>query len=335
MRKIFAAALLLIGIAHILLPAKVALDWATLVLLAGAVLLGFAHELKVLLPFIDSVELGKAKVTLRQESRKLAENVVESEHAETQEAQEKPPGSLRETAPDQFVELVRAGRLADTSRERKILHIAAVDKFTAILQIGMELEAEMFLLSAMIGLRNQARLGTFQETAELLHGQRLITSNSLAALLEFWRLRNKIAHAQYPFAENDPVLESFLDSGLRLLRLVRNIPRPIYQVRQADVPLFRDPSCTQRIEEVVGVLLEVTEVDGTKNLRIFPAGRKFKAGEIVGWDWDLTRRFGAAYFHDPETKKTKPAWTESVAFIGRNEDLRFNALRAEAKSQHG
>lgn len=327
MRKTIAMLLFVIACAHIFSPSKVALDWNTLILFAGAVSLGYAHKLRDVLPFIDSIEWGKAKVTLRLESKKFAQAVNESVNAETLEAEKKPIGSPLQADNDQRAVLLREKRLTDTSRESKILQIAAVDKFTAILQIGTELEAEIFLLAAMVGLRNRARLGTFRETAELLHQQGLITSDTLAALVELYRLRSKIAHAQYPFAENDPVLKSFLDSGLRLLRLIKNIPRPIYQVRQAEVPLFKDENCTQRIDDVVGVLLEVTETDGSKKLRIFPAGRKFKEGEIVGWDWDTTRGFGPAYFIDPETKAPKPAWSESLAFTGLNEDLRFRALR--------
>ncbi|MBZ5508367.1 MAG: hypothetical protein LAO78_23140 [Acidobacteriia bacterium] len=279
------------------------------------------------MPFIDTVEFGKAKFKLRQESEKLTQVVIESENAEVLEASKIPAELPSESKGDDIVTLIREKRLANTTRETKILQIAAVDKFTAILQIGVELEAEMFLLSAMIGLRNQARIGSFRETAQLLASHGLITSNTLAALLEFWRLRNKIAHAQYPVSEDDPLLKSFLDNGLRLLRLIGNIPRPIYRVRQSKIPLFKDQSCTEPINEYVGVLLTVTEADGSVNIRIYPAGREFKDGEIVGWDWDLTRTFSAAYYVDPETNKPAIAWSESAAFVGRNEDLRFNALR--------
>jgi hypothetical protein len=325
MRKTFAVILLLIGFAHILVPTKVTLDWATLGLLGCVAVLLFASELKGILPFIESLEIGKAKITLRQESRRLAQVVNELESAEIVDAEQKTRVLPLQYMP--IVDLVREGRLAETTRESKILRIASVDKFTAMLQIGMELEAEILLLAAMIGLRNRAPVGTFQEATDALFKHGLITVNTKAALLDFWRLRNNIAHAQYPLEENDPVLTSFLDSGLRLLRLISNIPRPIYRVSQPAVQLYKDESCTQKIEDFAGVLLEVTEPNGSKSQRIFPAGRKFNEGEIVGWDWDNTRKFGPAYFVDPKTQQPTLAWSEAFAFNGRNEDLRFNALR--------
>jgi hypothetical protein len=330
-RKAFAIALLLVGFAHIFIPSKVMVDWATIGLLGGAAVLLFAHELKGILPFIESVEIGKAKITLRQESKKLAQMVRELENSEIFEA-EKPRADYFDASMP-LADLVREQRWTDTSRESKILRIAAVDKFTAILQIGMELEAEMLLLAAMIGLRNRARVGTFPEAVEALSKQGLIAPDTRAALLDFWRLRNNIAHAQYPIEENDPVLTSFLDSGLRLLRLITNIPRPIYRVSQPAVQLYKDESCTQKIDSFVGVLLEVTEPNGSKSQRVFPAGRKFKEGEVVGWDWDDTKKCGSAYFVDPKTQQPTLAWSESFAFSGRNEDLRFNALRDKVRTR--
>jgi hypothetical protein len=330
MRKAIATLLFILAFAHIVLPSRVALDWNALALVAAAVGLGFAHKLRDILPFIDTLEWGKAKLTLRLESQKLALAVDRIETVQIAKGAEVATNQIPKAAEDQRAELLREKRLTDTSRESKILQIAAVDKFTAILQVGTELEAEIFLLAAMIGVRSRARSGTFQETAELLHEQGLITSDTLEALVDLYRLRSKIAHAQYPVEENDPILTGFLESGLRLLRLIKSIPRPIYQVRQAEVPLFKDAACTHAIEGVVGVLLEVTEADGSKRLQVFPAGRKFKEGEVVGWDWDMSRGFGPAYFINPETGEPKPAWSESFAFMGRNEDLRFRALSASA-----
>jgi hypothetical protein len=75
-------------------------------------------------------------------------------------------------------------------------------------------------------------------------------------------------------------------------------------------------------------MLEVTSPDGTKRRQIFPAGRAFTQGEVVGWDWDLKSKFGPAYYHDPETGICREAWAGSLAFIGRPNPPQSNVSEA-------
>jgi hypothetical protein len=83
------------------------------------------------------------------------------------------------------------------------------------------------------------------------------------------------------------------------------------------VVLYSDDRCQNQIADYVGVMLETTRVDGTKDRQMFPAGRSFKRGEIVGWDWDTKSRFGPAHYHDPESGKCRLAWLGSMGFIGK------------------
>lgn len=83
------------------------------------------------------------------------------------------------------------------------------------------------------------------------------------------------------------------------------------------VVLYSDDGCQNQITDHVGVMLETTRVDGTKLRQIFPAGRSFALGEIVGWDWDTKSIFGPAYYREAESGKCREAWPLSMGFIGK------------------
>jgi len=136
------------------------------------------------------------------------------------------------------------------------------------------------------------------------------------SLTQFWQLRNNIAHSQLKVADNDPAIVASLESGLRLLGLIKAIPRPTYRVIDVEVPLFRDAEGKQRIDDVAGVILEATNPDGTARRAIYPAGRRFMIGEVVAWDWDMTKGFGATFYRNPRTDKIELAWGSSATFRG-------------------
>jgi hypothetical protein len=83
------------------------------------------------------------------------------------------------------------------------------------------------------------------------------------------------------------------------------------------VPLYENIGCTRRIEAVDGVIIESISPDGTRTKHIYPAGREFTEGEIVGWDWDTSRGVGEAYYMNPETEKPQPAWSGAAFFVGK------------------
>jgi hypothetical protein len=104
------------------------------------------------------------------------------------------------------------------------------------------------------------------------------------------------------------------------LRLLKNVPRPIYRIKKPKVPLFKDPDLKEETPGVYGVIIEVITGDGMVEERIFPAGRDFVEGEIVGWDWDMTRVYGKAYYQDDTMNRVRSGWDSSAAFVGKHED---------------
>jgi hypothetical protein len=75
------------------------------------------------------------------------------------------------------------------------------------------------------------------------------------------------------------------------------------------------------MRHVHGVILEVISPDGMTEERIFPAGREFVEGEVVGWDWDMSHSYGKAYYWDESQQRTRSGWDSSAAFAGKHEEL--------------
>jgi uncharacterized protein YutE (UPF0331/DUF86 family) len=213
---------------HSIFPSKVSLDWPTVVVVCIALFVGIAPKLDRYLPLIKKLKIGQAELELQQQAEAVAVSVDKIEAkalaaSATAGSSATAEGLISEQRP-------AAKRLQDTTRETQIVKLASTDRIAAILLLAIEIEREALFLTVTLGLRNRAKTGTFREAIQLLTQQRLIDAEVAAALMEFYELRNQIVHARVRFDANDPVLISALDSGLRLLRALKTLPRPIYRI---------------------------------------------------------------------------------------------------------
>jgi len=312
-KKPLAVVLALFAIVHSLVPSRLALDWPTVAVLSVALFLFVAPELEYLLPFIKKLKIGAAEVELQEKVIELAVSVERSEKSTLPSA---PKGHSEHSL---FFITSGLQRLLNTGIEAQILDLAAKDKHAALMRLAIEIERETLLLHGMLGLRNKSKGGGLREAVEELRENGTIPPEMAAGLFEFWKVRNQIAHARFSKDEANPILNSALDSGIRLLRLIKGVPRPIYRVYDPKVFLFSDKDCTERITEYFGVIIETTDADGRKHYQCWPAGRPFATGEVVGWDWDMSRQFGPAFYIGLETRKPTLGWSSSPAFIGKTE----------------
>jgi hypothetical protein len=304
-RSLAIFVLVAIVAAHGIAPSRIALDWPMVALIGIAALLFLVPQLESLVPLVKKLKIGEAEIELRDQANALAQTVEKSEESV-------PAVSTQRPQPEQVEE--RYERLLNTSVEAQILDVAVRDKQAALMRLAIEIEKEIIVLHGVIGLRNQYKSGTFRELVEQLAQHGTISNDIKTGLLEFWKVRNQIAHSQL---SDESILTSTLDSGIRLLRIIKAVPRPTYTVIEPHVQLYKDKNCTERITEYDGVLLEIANPDGGKKRMIYPAGREFTAGEVVGWDWDSNRRYWAAYYLNLDSGEPTVAWDSSMAFVGR------------------
>ena len=134
----------------------------------------------------------------------------------------------------------------------------------------------------------------------------------------FSDVRNSIAHAR-PATDDETVRA--LNLGNTILGAIKALPNEINVVHHPGVEVFVDPTCTNRIPDARGVILETTSPDGVKTFRIFPTTRShFQKGKQVAWEWSMEKVWPAAWYRDPDTDEIKEAWGSSAEFVGRHLD---------------
>jgi hypothetical protein len=212
---------------------------------------------------------------------------------------------------------------ATASFEQQLLEEAAASPVVAIMRLTIEIDRELRKLLAVYG-----RLAQYQ--GELPEAIGLLEMSSGGqpprelkdTLAQFWSLRNHVVHSQV----SEHLALRALDYGLRILRMVKSIPRHSYIVVRADIPLYANPECAPPArEDVRGVILETFSPEGKPTGRhIFPSTKTYRLGESVSWEWNRQNEkgWGETWYRDPDTREIKSAWGESLEFIGRNlEDI--------------
>jgi hypothetical protein len=212
--------------------------------------------------------------------------------------------------------------------EQQILEDAAASPIVAIMRLTLEIDRELRRLLAATGNLAQYQ-GELPEAIVLLEKANGIElpRELKDTLTQFWSLRNQIVHSNV----SQHIALRALDYGLRILKMVKSIPRYSYIVVRADIPVYANSACNPPArEDVRGVILETFSPEGNPTGRhIFPSTKKYWPGESVSWEWNRQNEkgWGASWYqeldsNDPSRRTIKSAWGDSLEFVGRNlEDI--------------
>jgi hypothetical protein len=196
------------------------------------------------------------------------------------------------------------------------------------MRLTLEIDRELRKLLAATGNLSQYQ-GVLPEAIGLLERANGIElpRELKDTLTQFWSLRNHVVHSQV----SEHMALRALDYGLRILKMVKSIPRYSYVVVRADIPVYANSACNPPArEDVRGVILETFSPEGKPTGRhIFPSTKTYSAGESVSWEWNRQNEkgWGPSWYqepdpNDPSTRTIKSAWGESLEFVGRNlEDI--------------
>lgn len=201
--------------------------------------------------------------------------------------------------------------------EQQILESAAHSPQLALMMLSLEIDREIRKLLASTGVLRSYTSQSLPEAIALLEQRVRVPADIRLTVSEFWSIRNAVVHAH---VEDTSVPLRALDYGLRILRMLRSIPRPSYIVVHANVPLYSDQGCQNPRSDVRGVILEARSPEGTiTDAHIHPSTRQYRVGESLSWEWNYenTRNWGDTWYRDPETQEIKHAWSEAMEFIGR------------------
>lgn len=199
---------------------------------------------------------------------------------------------------------------------QRVLAAATQSPKAALLLLASEIEKQLRQLLASLGLlKGRKNLPPQRAFAELDEWGGL-PKHVAASVKLFWDVRNRLVHGHT--ASDDDILRA-IDSGVTILRALQTIPHEVNIVYHPGVAIYTDAECRNLVEDARGVILETVSPGGvTKTRRIFPTTRThFKKGVRVAWEWSDERRFGQAWYHDPDTGQIQDAWGGSMEFIGR------------------
>lgn len=208
--------------------------------------------------------------------------------------------------------------------EQQILEEAAGSPIVAIMRLTLEIDRELRKLLAVTGNLAEYQ-GELPDALRLLEkGDVLNLPRELKdTLTQFWSLRNHVVHSQV----SEHLALRALDYGLRILRMVKSIPRHSYIVVRADIAVYANSLCKPPArEDVRGVMLETFSPEGKSLGRhVFPTTKTYSSGESLSWEWNRQNEEGwgeswyqEPYPNDPTKWTIKSAWGESLEFTGRN-----------------
>jgi len=219
-RYLLGPALFTLALAHALKPSEVALDWQTIVLvLVGAAAVA-VPDLPNLIRDIR-VKVGDNEITVRMDATarrlKRTTDALLGEVAPARAVPRSKVAFAPAPDPEAGIAFTPAHDL-----EARILDLASRDKETAVMRLGVEIERGLQSLVGRSGVSEPPPRAGWIALAESLEGRGVAVPTGLKdALRDFAEIRDAAAHG---VPVSGRVLNSALDSGLRLTRVVEYLP---------------------------------------------------------------------------------------------------------------
>ena len=204
--------------------------------------------------------------------------------------------------------------------EDRVLIESVSAPVVALIRVSLEVERQLRLLLAASGGLDKYFGTNPAEAVALLSQQVVNMPPELATVVKsFWRLRNEVVHAG---ADQGSLALSGVDYGLRIVRMLANIPRPKYVVRHAEIALFQDKDLKLPSSGGKGVVIQSFDATGKEvGTRIYPSTGSYMPGMSVSWEWKTEgSAWGPTWYRDPDspTGQARFAWDRSLEFAGRD-----------------
>jgi hypothetical protein len=271
------------------------------------VLIVFRTDIHKLLSRLRRGKFLGQELELGEETEKVERQVEAAEQAE-------PAKPLIDPAKDTLSQL--SNLHAADERVRHFLAEASQDKLLALLRIWIDIEQQVRTIVATYGFLQFSSRPSVREYVKVLAQQKVISRETADSIANFYELRNRLVHGKLGNTYRESELLALIDSGLRLLEILRLVPRQTYKV-SAEVPFFSDPSATAVVEGARAVILETTTSDGRHIYAAYPTTKMYEPGQTLSWEWNLQKVWGRAWYKDPQTGETRLGWDSAGEFVGR------------------
>ncbi len=197
-----------VGIVYLVAPDKYHLDWQTIALLSGLMFLFFLPELSRFPAYIARVKVKDWEFVFNV---KQLDNAVKA---------------AEETSPTPGQTAGASVPAPNTKIEEDIIAIGSRDKRSALVRLALEIEKEVASLYEASSLKETKPTENLRVMRRALRDYSIIPREVSNATREFWKVRDKVLHPEGGGSGiSEVALASTIDSGLRILRLLKEIPR--------------------------------------------------------------------------------------------------------------
>lgn len=184
--------------------------------------------------------------------------------------------------------------------------------------LAAAIERALRELLASTGWHRNRRMTSLPVAFDQLAAEVPLARTQRDAVQQFWAVRNRLVHGHD--ASEDDVVRAY-DAGLMILAMIAAIPREVNTVHHPGAQLFADAKGEREVVGARALILETTQPDGTKAMRVFPTTRTdYVKGKQVAWEWRMGTIYPESWYRDPDTGEVKYAWSSSAEFVGRQLD---------------
>jgi hypothetical protein len=287
-----------------LITAIARLLWPVVIIM---IVMMFRRDIRTLASRLRKGKFLGQELELAEQTQQLEQHVAAAERAQA-------PTPLIDPAKDRNTQLSEL-RIAD-DKVRRFLEEAASDKLLALVRIWTEIEQELRAIVAAYGFLQFIRGPNVTQYVRVLVQKKVISKETADSIERFYELRNRLLHGNLREGYWEPGLVALIDSALRLLDILKSIPRETYTVLFL-VPFFSDNLATQEVEGAHAVLLDASSQEGNHRSVAYPTTKEYEIGQVVSWEWNLKKVWGSAWYREPQTGAIKHGWDSAAEFVGR------------------
>jgi hypothetical protein len=198
--------------------------------------------------------------------------------------------------------------------ERLWLKHASNSAAGELIFLSRQIETELRRALARLGvLRTHTIKQGFNELARYGLMTDLIETVDL-----FNKVRTAVVHQSVQPSEAE--MASAIDSGLKILKALRDWPAAKHMVTRVDIPLFSEPDLQKPRTDFTGIL--ITDIVGETRAvgtHLLPTRRKeYKPGMEVTLEFDMDSIVGESFYESESGESYKRAFKEAAEFVGRD-----------------
>jgi hypothetical protein len=287
-----------------LITAIARLLWPVVIILIVAM---FRRDIRTLASRLRKGKFLGQELELAEQTQQFEQHVAAAERAQA-------PIPMIDPAKDRQAQLSEL-RISN-DKVNRFLEEAARDKLLALVRIWIEIEQELRAIVAAYGFLQFVHGSDVTQYVRVLLEKKVISKETANSIEGFYELRNRLLHGNLREGYRETELVALIDSALRLLDILKSIPRETYTVLSL-VPFFSDNLATQEVEGARAVLLDVSSHDGNHRFAAYPTTKEYESGQEVSWEWSLNKVWGPAWYREPHTGAIKHGWGSAAEFVGR------------------